>query len=458
MKKKPNVLIVDDETFVRESLAEVLKSEGFGVFAAAGVDEGVRVLGAESVHVVISDLRMPKKDGLVLLREAKRAGIPIPIVMITGVGTLAEAVTAMKEGAYDFLQKPVDPRVLVKSVERAAEHHVLLASARRAQRAVEELDAARQLVGSSAPLERVRASIAQVAPTDATVLLTGESGTGKELAAWRIHRSSPRKDGPFVVVNCAAFAAGEFELEVFGCKKGAHGHADERVGRIASAEGGTLVLDQVAALEPKLQVRLLRFLETMELQCVGDSVARRVDVRLVAITNEDLAAAVKAGTFRADLLNRLNVFPIAMPRLAELKEDLPAIVNHLLLRAAQKRPFGGVSLKVTPEALEVLARYDWPGNVRELENLLERAQIVAQGRDLDAALFEGLLELPLPAPKSEPGRVEFQLRKNLDALEKELVQRALVHTSNKKKEAAILLGIDPRNLGYYLRKHKLSEG
>ncbi|MBK7874756.1 MAG: sigma-54-dependent Fis family transcriptional regulator [Planctomycetes bacterium] len=458
MKKQPNVLIVDDETFVRESLAEVLKHEGYGVFSAAGVDEGVRILGAETVHVVISDLRMPKKDGLVLLREAKRAGIPIPIVMITGVGTLAEAVTAMKEGAYDFLQKPVDPRVLARVVERAAEHHGLLVEARRARNVLAELDATRQLVGASSALERARGMIAQVAATDATVLLSGESGTGKELAAWLVHRKSARGEGPFVLVNCAAFVPGEFELELFGCKKGAQGAAEERVGRIASAEGGTLVLDQVGALEAKLQARLLRFLETMELQPAGEATARRADVRVIAITNEDLGAAVKAGTFRADLFNRLNVFPVPMPRLAELKADLPAIVNHLLMRAAQKRPFGGVSLKVTADALEVLARYDWPGNVRELENVLERAQILAQGRDLDAGLFESLLELPLSVPKGAPGPAEFQLRKNLDALEKELVQRALVHTHNKKKEAAILLGIDPRNLGYYLRKHKLSEG
>ncbi|MBI5363455.1 MAG: sigma-54-dependent Fis family transcriptional regulator, partial [Planctomycetes bacterium] len=396
MKTKPTVLIVDDETFVRESLAEVLRHAGLSVHAAKSVDEATRLLATENVEVVISDLRMPKKDGMALLRDARRAGIPIPIVMITGVGTLTEAVTAMKEGAYDFLQKPVDPGVLLRVVERAAEHHALLAEAERAKRRREELDQDRQLVGASAAMERVRASIEQVAATDATVLLAGESGTGKELAAWLVHRRSARKDGPFVVVSCAGLGAGEFELEGSGGRAGKD--PTEREGRIASADGGTLVLDQVGALEPGSQTKLLRFLETGAVQTPGGAAPRRADARVLAITNADLAAAVKGGTFRADLYHRLNVFPIALPRLAEHKEDLAAIVEHLLLRAARKRPFGDVSLKLASAALEVLARYDWPGNVRELENLLERAQIVAQGRDLDAPLFESLLELPFPAP------------------------------------------------------------
>jgi two-component system response regulator HydG len=454
MKPKPRVLVVDDEAFVRDSLCEMLRHEDVGVLAAASVDAAVEVLRRETVHVVISDLRMPEKDGMALLREAKRAGIPIPIVMITGVGTVADAVGAMKAGAYDFLQKPVDPRALLRAVERAAEHHALVAEVQGLRRRLAEQDQGRELVGSSAALEKVRALIAQVGPRDATVLITGESGTGKELAARLVHRRSARAEGPFVLVNCATLAVGEFEAELFGSTRA----GEERTGKIAAAEGGTLVLDEIGALDPKLQAKLLRFLETGEVQPLGASAPARVDARVIAVTNEDLAAAVKAGTFRADLFHRLNVFPIAMPRLAEHKEDLAAIVDHALLRAASRRPFGGTSTRLAPDALEVLARYDWPGNVRELENLLERAQILAQDRALDAALLESLLELPLPAPpKPAQGPAELHLRRNLDALEKDLVQRALAQTHNKK-EASALLGIDPRNLGYYLRKHKLSEG
>lgn len=455
-----HVLVVDDERFVRDSLTEMLRHAGFAVSGAASVEEARARLAEHAVHVVVSDLRMPKEDGLALLRDARRAGVKIPIVMITGVGTVAEAVAAMKEGAYDFLQKPVDPAALAHAVRRAAEHFALTREVRSLRGRVARAEPAAELVGSSPALERVRALVAQIAASDATVLVTGESGTGKQLAARALHARSSRAAGPFVVVNCAALVESEFEAELFGVRSPSGAEADVRDGRVAEAEGGTLVFDEIGALRPALQAKLLRVLETGEYQPLGAARASTADVRVIAITNEDLAAAVKAGAFRADLYHRLKVIPLALPPLRELKQDLPAIAAHLLARAEARRPFGGAHARLSADALEVLARYDWPGNVRELENVLERAQILAPAAAsgaLDGEFVQSLLETPLPAPRGAPGASEFHLRKNLDALEKEIVQRALAHTAGKKKEAALLLGIDPRNLGYYLRKHKLSE-
>jgi DNA-binding NtrC family response regulator len=452
-----HVLVVDDERFVRDSLTEMLRHAGFAVSSAASVAEARVLLTEHAVHVVVSDLRMPKQDGLELLRDARRAGVKIPIVMITGVGTVAEAVAAMKEGAYDFLQKPVDPAALAHAVRRAGEHFALTREVRTLRGRVARAEPEGELVGHSPALERVRARIAQVAASAATVLVTGESGTGKQLAARALHAGSARSAGPFVVVNCAALVESEFEAELFGARAGPAG---ERDGRVAEAAGGTLVFDEIGALKPALQAKLLRVLETGEYQPLGAARAEAADVRVIAITNDDLAAAVKAGHFRADLYHRIQVVPLALPPLREHKQDLPAIATHLLARAESRRPFGGGRARLTPDALEVLARYDWPGNVRELENVLERAQILAPVSatgELDAEFVQSLLETPLTTPRGAPGASEFHLRRNLDALEKEIVQRAIAHTAGKKKEAALLLGIDPRNLGYYLRKHKLSE-
>ncbi len=442
------VLIVDDETFMRDSLSALLTHEGFQTAQAGSVVEALELLGRERIDAVVTDLRMPGKDGLALLRDARHGGVAAPIVMMTGVGTLAEAVKAMKEGAYDFLQKPVDPASLVRAVRRAAEHRALVSQVRSLRGRLGEIASSRTLIGTSAAMNKLRALVAQLAASDLTVLVSGESGTGKELVAWSIHAGSSRAEKPYARIDCAALAAGDFEVELFGCTRAPE--RPERDGRISDAEGGTLVLDEVGALEPRSQARLLRFLESGEVQRVGEGRVQRVDVRVIAITNEDLGARVKDASFRADLFHRLAVFPLTLPPLRAHVEDLPQLAEHLLLRASERRPFGNAPGKLSREALDVLGRYDWPGNVRELANVLERAQILSQGRELDAALFEGLLEIPMAAPRSAPGPAELHLRRNLDAVEKEIVQRALATSGGKKKEAANMLGIDPRNLGYYL--------
>jgi DNA-binding NtrC family response regulator len=445
-----SILVVDDEPFVRESIVEVLRSEGWRTHAASGAKEAVEFLARQGVDVVVTDLRMPEGDAFLLLEHAKKDGFDIPIVVITGVGTVSEAVRAMKAGAYDFLQKPVDPDELLLLARRAAEHRRLLGEVRALRETIQGLRAPRVLVGRSPRMETARAAIAQVARTDATVLVRGESGTGKELAAEEVHRQSARAAGPFVRLHCAAASEESFEKELF----------EEGSGAFTRAEGGTLVLDEVGVLTPNLQAKLLKLLEAPE----TPASPRAIGVRLVAITNDDLSSRVKSGTFRADLYWRLAVFPIEMPALREHKEDIPELVEHFLAWA-RRRTGAGIGaaptrgVRATEKALEVLATYAWPGNVRELRNVLERAAILAGDRELDDALLRGILEsavaLPEPAGASSPR--EFHLRKNLDAAEKEILLRALAHTHGKKKEASLLLGIDPRNLGYYLRKHGIAE-
>ncbi|MCK6447706.1 MAG: sigma-54 dependent transcriptional regulator [Planctomycetes bacterium] len=460
MKRSIHVLVVDDEAFVRDSLREVLTLEGLRATAVAGVNEALAVAASEPVHVIVTDLSMPHGGGLALLREVRSAGVEVPVIVISGVGTVADAVTAMKSGAFDFLQKPVDPEQLLLVIRRAAEHQGLRAEVARLRSTVDALRPTRELVGSSPEMERVRAAIAKVAPTDAVVLIHGETGTGKELVSHALHRQSPRAARPSLRINCTAFAdALTLESELFGHAQGAFpGATSERVGRLAEAEGGTLVLDEIGALPLALQPKLLRFLETGEYERLGETRTKSADVRLVAITNEELKAKAESGKFREDLLSRLSVFPIGLPPLRLRKSDLPELAAHLLARphGSRTRSKQAPSFTLSAEALDVLASYEWPGNVRELGNVLERAVIVSATPELGADLFRGILESNLASPRAS-GPYEFHLRANLDAVERKLLLKVLAHTKNHRKEAALLLGIDPRNLSYYLKKHRISE-
>ncbi len=462
MTSGSRVLVVDDEVFVRDSLCAILKSEGFLTGTAASSVEALQRLAKERYEAIVTDLRMPGGDGLTLLTQARQRGVAIPIIVITGVGTVAEAVAAMKSGAFDFLQKPVDPDELVLVVRRAVEHHALLAEVRELRDTVAGLRGPRVLIGSSPAMVSVKNLIAQVAPAEATVLITGESGTGKEIAAELIHQQSARSDKGLTWVQCAMLTESNFESELFGHRKGAAlGALADRIGRFAEAAGGTLILNEIGALSPGMQAKLLRVLETGEYQVAGDASVLHADVRVIATTNEDLATKVKAGAFRSDLYYRLAQFPIEMPALRNHKQDIGEISESLLARAQNAKPRAGAA-RLSSEARELLASYGWPGNVRELRNVLERAVIVSDKDELDAGLFAGILESTTSSPVSpiatgslEPR--EFHLRTNLDAAEREIVLRALTQSKGKKKEAAILLGIDPRNLGYYLRKHKITD-
>jgi len=440
--KRPHVLIVDDEEFVRDSLEEVLRLEGLETSAASGAQEAVRFLEKHDCDAIVTDLRMPRGDGLSLLNEARRRGVVIPIVMITGVGTVAEAVQAMKAGAYDFLQKPVHPADLVRVVTRAIEHHGLQQELQQLRGTVAGLRRAEALVGSSPAMRSVHEQILRLAATDSTVLITGETGTGKELCARAIHDHSARSQRMLVRIDCARFG----------------GSADELALRLHEAQGGTLLVDDVGELRPEAQSTLARLFERNEFEDSGGAL-RTADLRLVATTSEDLGARVRAGKLKAELFHRLDVVPLRLPPLREHPEDIPEIAAHHL----QHAKLGGKARALAPDAHEVLASHEWPGNVRELRNVLERALIVAGSGPLSADVFRSILEPvlaqpPARAPDSALARlVEFNLRRNVDLRERDVVLGALQRAAGVKKEACELLGIDPRNLGYYLRKHKIKE-
>ncbi len=457
--RRPRVLIADDERFVRESLSEVLAASGFDVTAVDNGQSALDHLTTQEPDVALTDLSMPDLDGLELVGAARGRGLRTPIIVITGVGTIAHAVSAMKSGAFDFVQKPIDPDELVVLVERAVEH-------RRMEREVHALRARlrgfeRTLAGESAAMERVRLLTEQVGRTDSTVLVLGESGTGKELVAHRIHTASQRVRGPLVYLNCSAIPETLFESELFGHRRGAFTGADaDRVGRLREAEGGTLVLDEIGMLPAGSQAKLLRVLETGEYQRLGDPGMQIADVRFIAITNEDLEELAQRGGFRRDLFFRLNVFPIRMPALREHPEDLASIASALLGelrgRVVGGEPSAENGAPLSPEAITVLASYDWPGNVRELRNVIERALILSRGSAPDVDVLRTILETAPPVREAGEGD-DLHLRRQLDARERQVVLQALSRAGGVKKDAAALLGIDPRNLAYYLRKHEIGD-
>ncbi len=447
------ILIVDDEPFVRDSLRDLLEQEGFGAETASSRAEAVDSLKSHAIDAVVTDLSMPGGDGLSIITHVRQQSRTTPVILLTGVGTISDAVSAMKAGAYDFVQKPVDPDQFVLLLRRAIEHRDLLREVQFLRHTVQDLRGPVEMVGESPEFRRVLSLIAQVAPTDATVLLTGESGTGKELIAAEIHRQSGRAHRNLVCVNCSAVSESLFESEFFGHRRGAFTSAVEnRAGRFAEAEAGTLVLDEISTLGPAMQAKLLRVLETGEYAVVGESRTRVADVRVIAISNEDLEALSREGKFRADLYYRLNVFPIEVAPLRDRKEDIPRLAPYFLDRA---RPPGPSEDPLSETALDVLAAYDWPGNVRELRNVIERAVILSGKRTPDAALFRDILG-SRGGSGEEPYGEDLNIRQRTAELERRLVLEAVSRAGGRKREAAELLGIDPRNLAYYLRKHDVA--
>jgi two-component system, NtrC family, response regulator PilR len=456
LKNDRTVLVVDDEVFVRESLVDLLRSEGYRPLSAGKVEEAVKLVESEPVIAVITDLKMPGGGGLDLLREVKKLRRDLPVIVLTGVGTIDDAVTAMKGGAYDFIQKPVNPDEFSLLLRRATEHQDLVREVSYLRAEVNALRSPSELIGESAGIREVRRLVAQVAPSDLTVLLTGESGTGKELVAAEIHRRSVRAEKNFVRVNCAAITETLFESEFFGHRRGSFtGAISDRVGRFGEAEGGSLALDEIGVLKPEMQAKLLRVLETGEYQVVGESRTRIADVRVIAITNEDLGARVREGAFRSDLFYRLNVFPIAVPPLRGRERDIVLLAEYFLKRA---RPALGQTAAqgplFEPDAEAALLAYPWPGNVRELRNVMERASILAGDQAPDAALFARILG---GADRTGDDDNDLNIRRRVDALERRLIAAALKRAAGRKRDAALLLGVDPKNLGYYLKKHGVAE-
>ena len=445
MSDGAQVLLVDDEANIRRMLGALLQSEGFGVTEAPNGNAALLLLEEADPDVVLLDLLMPPgPDGLETLSLMRDRGEAPPVIMMSGKAQLTDAVRAVKLGAFQFLEKPLSPEAVLVTVRAALELNRTRAENRALQA---ELGRRGSLIGSGPAMQQVRALIARVAPTEARVLITGESGTGKELVAAAIHAASRRKGRAFVTVNCAAIPRDLVESEMFGHERGAFtGATERRLGRFELADGGTLFLDEVGDLSQEAQAKLLRTLETGELQRIGAENSTRIDTRIIAATNRQLSDAVVSGSFREDLYFRLSVFPIELPPLRQRLEDLPALVTHL---AERVRP--GHAARFNDDALAALAAYSWPGNVRELANLVERLSILS-GPLIDGPEVRQVLRGNAPISSPSPALLGRSLTDALDDYERELIASAVAQAQGNMAEAARILQTDRANLYRRMRR------
>ena len=446
---RARILVVDDEPNARDALRTLLTDEGYSVSEASDGIEALATLREEGADVILADVRMPRMDGLTLVRTAREEGLPGTFVMMTAFASVEAAVEAMRAGAENFLTKPLDPATVQVVLDKVLEKRDLARDAEQLRARVRERFRIESIVGESAALQAIFDVVKRAAPTRATVLLLGESGTGKELVAQAIHQESPRKDKPFVKVNCAALSETLLESELFGHERGSFtGAVGRREGRFELADGGTLFLDEIGDIAPSVQVKLLRVLQQREFERVGGTQTLKVDVRVVAATNRDLAAEVSAGKFREDLYYRLNVVAVTLPPLRARKGDIPALVSHFIKRYAQA--YGKPVRGLLPGTLNALLRYDWPGNVRELENVIERAVVLATTPDLTADDLPPVLSGP-GAAHPRPGSLIPGA--TLREIEREAILRTLEVVDGSTSRAAAMLGISPRKIQYRLKEY-----
>ena len=455
MTKPPvtRVLLADDDESLRRVQEYQLTKAGFVVTTCA---DGKAALDEfrENLHdLVVTDIRMPGLDGLELLERLRAISPETPVIVITGHGTVDTAVQAMKEGAFDFLTKPFPTDKLHLTLDRARKMAHLQRENRELRRAVEETFRFENLVGSSEAMRRLYELLELTAPTMSTVLISGETGTGKELVARAIHYNSPRHEAPFVTVNCGALPDSLVEAELFGHRKGAFTGADaNRPGKFEAADGGTLFLDEVGEIPLELQPKILRALQTGEIDRIGQDHPSRIDVRIVAATNSDLEHAVSEGTFRRDLYYRLAVVQITVPPLRERRDDIPLLAQHFLTRFSEQNQRTG--LRFPPEVFSLFDRYPWPGNVRELENAVER--MVVLSRD-DVLSLDALPDQFVEAAETDHALLTLpDGGVNFESLEKDFIRQALRRTQGNQTQAARLLGMTRSTLLYRIQKFKLN--
>jgi two-component system, NtrC family, response regulator AtoC len=443
----PTVLIVDDEKHTREGLQQALE-ENYDVSVAASADEAFNLLDAQEFDVVVTDLRMPGKNGLKIIDKALTLGNRPAVLMMTAYGSIDIAVEAMKRGAVDFLTKPVNIERLEILIQRALKNRTLEVEVKQLNERLDERFNFNGIVGHSPRLVDVIDRVKLVAPSRATILVEGESGTGKELIAQAIHQSSPRARAPFVAVHCAALSESLLESEVFGHERGSFTGANERrIGRFEAADGGTLFLDEIGEITPSTQVKLLRFLETKTIERVGGSKPIELDVRLVAATNRNLEAMVAQGKFREDLFFRLNVVRILMPPLRDRREDIPVLIAHYIRVFSEEN--GVPPLTVESGALATLSTYAWPGNIRELRNFCENAVVLRRGGKLTEFDLEPKFRGAVAGGTSSGGGSAAPAMANplsVEENEKRLLREALIKARGNRTKAAKLMGISRRTL------------
>ncbi len=451
------VLLVDDETAILHSLQILLKGEGFQVAVAHSGRDAVERFTDFEPDVVLTDIRMPGMDGLELLAALRQKDPEVPVILMTAQASLQSAVQAVNQGAFYYLQKPFGNADLIALCRRAGETRELKRENRALKHEIRRREQARGVrpVGKNRAFLEVVRLAETVAPTDSTVLITGESGTGKEILARHIHALSERQGKPFVSINCGALPENLLESELFGHVKGSFtGAVKDKEGLLVAARGGTFFLDEVAEMSPSLQVKLLRALQEREVIPVGATAPVSIDVRVIAATNRDLEVEMRRGTFRSDLYYRLNVIALHLPPLRERLDDLPLLADHFLQRLSSERNRKGGPLRLSPEALAAMQRYDWPGNVRELENALERAAVISKSEVIGP---ESLPSRIVHAPAAPLVADRPPANPTLDAIERAYIMWVLQAEGGNKARAAEVLGIDPSTLYRKLNRYGVSE-
>ena len=450
---KAKILVADDETSHRQMIEAVLAAEGYEVTQAEDGQAAISAVEDRFYDLVIMDVRMPNVDGIQALQKIKQISPDIPVIIMTAYASVGSAVDALKSSAYDYLIKPLDIDELKILVDKALRHHQLeQENVYLKERLGDRFDFS-NIIGRSPSMTRLFETVALVAPSEATALIVGESGTGKELIANAIHQNSPRKDRPFIIVNCAALPETLLESELFGHEKGAFtGAIARKQGRFQLAHNSSIFLDEIAEMTPATQAKILRVLQEREFEPVGSTQTIKVDTRVIAATNKNLGEEIQAGRFREDLYYRLNVVTVDVPPLRQRREDIPLLADFFLKQYAQKnrRLIKGF----TPRATDLLMRYEWPGNVRELENIIERAVIMARGEMMTPLEFPNDLQNLDEALKES--RIDLTSGRSLKEVEKVLILRTLEETGGNRTHAARILGISRRTLQLKLKEYGIN--
>jgi Nif-specific regulatory protein len=448
------ILIADDKSSMRKVLRQTLEGDQYSIVEAEDGEKALEMIKAKHIDLIITDIKMPKLDGMALLKMIRELDNEIMVIVMTAYGTIETAVEAMKLGAYDYITKPFSTEQVKLTVDKAIERQKLLYENKYLREKLNDQYNYKRIVGNSGAMQPVYELIEKVAPTDTAVLIRGESGTGKELVAHAIHFNSRRKDKPFIKVNCAVLAEGVLESELFGHEKGSFtGAAGKRIGRFELAHGGSIFLDEIGDINPATQVKLLRVLQEKEFERVGGTEVIRSDVRIITATNKNLEEAIKKGQFREDLFFRLNVVPIVVPPLRERREDVERLAQHFLHRYNQEA--NKKIVKIDKKALELMARYHWPGNVRELENAVQRAVVLA---DSDT-VYPSNLPLDIQTFQKDEYlhhlKEDSSLTDKVENYEKELILKAMEKANHVQTKAAKLLDVNRTALIYKLKKYGL---